>query len=255
MIASGLPLAARPASVTDSASARAKLAVCSKMIWYLSFMRSSTLCTPLLRSIAGPAPGWPCRWNSLAPFGNAATMACASASPPLTLSAPTWARMPSTPSTRRSMVTTGTPACTACSMAGASALTSSGEMTMALTFCTIAASMSAVCLGAEFWPSLSIRLTPCASASTLIWLSMCTKNGKLEAGHRAEDGQLVLGECARRGRPPARRRPRTKSRTHVCSLGYSSSLGSRSAAIVILLLFSASRPKLANAKRLRKATT
>ena len=110
MIASGLPLAARPASVTESASARAKLAVCSKMIWYLSFSGSRTLCTPLLRSIAGPAPGWPCRWKSLAPFGNAATMACASASPPLMLSAPTWARMPSTPSTRRSMVTTGMPA-------------------------------------------------------------------------------------------------------------------------------------------------
>ena len=109
-------------------------------------------------------------------------MACASASPPLTLSAPTWARMPSTPSTRRSMVTTGMPACTACSTAGASALTSSGEMTMALTFCTIAASMSAVCLGAEFWPSLSTRVTPSASASTLIWLSMCTKNGKLRLG-------------------------------------------------------------------------
>ena len=71
MMASGLPLAARPASVTVSASARAKLAVCSKMIWYLSFMPSSTLWTPLLRSIAGPAPGWPCRWKILAPLGKA----------------------------------------------------------------------------------------------------------------------------------------------------------------------------------------
>ena len=57
--------------MTDSASARAKLAVCSKTIWYLSFMPSRTLWTPLLRSIAGPAPGWPCRWKIFAPFGKA----------------------------------------------------------------------------------------------------------------------------------------------------------------------------------------
>ena len=35
-ITSGLPLPARPASVTERPSARAKLAVCSKTNWYLS---------------------------------------------------------------------------------------------------------------------------------------------------------------------------------------------------------------------------
>ncbi len=77
-------------------------------------------------------------------------------------------------------------------------------MTMPLTLCTIAASTSAVCLGVEFWPSLSIRLTPSASASALIWFIMCTKNGKLQAGDRAQEGQLVLREGGRRSRSPAR---------------------------------------------------
>ena len=136
MIASGLPLAARPASVTDSASARAKLAVCSKTIWYLSFSGSSTLCTPLLRSIAGPAPGWPCRWKILAPFGNAADHGLGLGLAALDV---VGADMGENAFDAVDAAVDGDhrnaglapPA----SMAGASALTSSGEMTMALTFC------------------------------------------------------------------------------------------------------------------------
>jgi hypothetical protein len=64
------------------------------------------------------------------------------------------------------MVTTGTPALTACSSAGAIALTSSGEMTIAFTFWVIAASTSPVCLGTAFCPSVSIsRMSPSAFAS------------------------------------------------------------------------------------------
>ena len=55
------------------------------------------------------APGWPCRLMMLAPFGKFAITHSPWASPPLTLSAPTWAVIPSTPATRRSIVTTGTP--------------------------------------------------------------------------------------------------------------------------------------------------
>jgi len=51
-----------------------------------------------------------------------------------------------TPSTRRSMVTTGMPASTAALRAGAIASTSFGLITMPSSFCTTAASMSAVCL-------------------------------------------------------------------------------------------------------------
>ena len=83
----------------------------------------------------------------MAPFGNIFMISLPCASPPLTLSAPTWARMPGTLSTRRSMVTTGMPASTASCSAGAMASTSFGLMTMPLTPLVIAASMSAVCLG------------------------------------------------------------------------------------------------------------
>ena len=57
MIASGLPLAARPASVTVSASARAKLAVCSKTIWYLSAMRVEDVVDALVAVDGGAGAG------------------------------------------------------------------------------------------------------------------------------------------------------------------------------------------------------
>ena len=60
---------ARIASVTDAPSSRAKFAVCSATNSYLSFMPSRMLCTPWLRSIAGLAPGWPCRFTIFAPSG------------------------------------------------------------------------------------------------------------------------------------------------------------------------------------------
>ena len=49
---------------------------------------------PLLRSIAGLAPGWPCRLTMVAPSGKSSMISLPCASPPRTLSAPTWARMP-----------------------------------------------------------------------------------------------------------------------------------------------------------------
>ena len=126
----------------------AKFAVCSTTILYLSFTGSSTLCSALVavdrRAGAGLALQVDDAWRRP---GTARTISLPWASPPLTLSAPTWARMPVDPSTRRSMVTTGMPASTACLSAGAIALTSSGLMTMPSTPWTIAASTSAVCLG------------------------------------------------------------------------------------------------------------
>ena len=54
--------------------------------------------------------------------------------------------------------------------------------------------MSPVCLGAEFWPSLSIRSTFSVSASTLIWLSMWTKNGKERLG---TEPRMVISSAAK----------------------------------------------------------
>ena len=61
---------ASAASVTERPLSRAKFAVCSKTNLYLSPALSRTLCRPLLRSIAGLAPDWPCRLMIVAPFGN-----------------------------------------------------------------------------------------------------------------------------------------------------------------------------------------
>src|SRR3984957_2579506 len=151
----GVAMPASAASVTERPLARSKPAVCSKTILYLSFALSSTLCRPLLRSIAGLAPDWPCRLMMVAPFGNIFSTNSPCASPPLTLSAPTWPRMPVTDGTRRSTVTTGTLASTASCSAGAIASTSFGDSTMPLTPLASAASMSAVCFGEDTWPSLS----------------------------------------------------------------------------------------------------
>ena len=82
----------------------------------------------------------------LAPSGKSFMISSPCASPPLTLSAPTWPRTPGTPSTRRSMVMTGMPASTAPWIAGAIATASSGLMMMPSTPWVTAASMSAVCL-------------------------------------------------------------------------------------------------------------
>ncbi len=82
------------------------------------------------------------------------------ASPPSTLSAPTWPSTPGTPSTRRSMVTTGIPASTAACTAGCIATASSGLMMMPSTPWVTAASTSAVCLVVWFWPSVSISVMP-----------------------------------------------------------------------------------------------
>ena len=70
-------------------------------------------------------------------------------------------------------------------MAGAMASTSFGLMTMPLTPWVIAASTSAVCLGEETWPSLSITPMPCFSASALNAFIMWTKNGKVRPGTEA----------------------------------------------------------------------
>ena len=129
----------------------------------------------------------------LAPFGNVAITHSPWASPPLTLSAPTWAVMPLTPATRRSIVTTGTLLSTAVCSAGAMALTSIGLMTMPLTPWTTAASTSAVCLGAEFWPSDSTVLMPSAAPSSCIAFSMWTKNGKFRPGTDV----ITVTSCAR----------------------------------------------------------
>ena len=64
----------RVPSVTERPLERSKPAVCSKTILYLSFALSSTLCRPLLRSIAGLAPGVPCRLIMVAPLGNILTI-------------------------------------------------------------------------------------------------------------------------------------------------------------------------------------
>ena len=53
---------------------------------------------------------------------------------------------------------------------------------MPLTPLASAASMSAVCLGAEFWPSPSIVVRPCLAASVLNAFIMWTKNGKFIPG-------------------------------------------------------------------------
>ena len=53
---------------------------------------------------------------------------------------------------------------------------------MPLTPLASAASMSAVCLGEDTWPSLSIVLKPCLAASALKASIMWTKNGKLSPG-------------------------------------------------------------------------
>src|SRR5882672_1562246 len=121
----------------------------------------------------------------VAPLGNIFTIRSPCASPPLTLSAPTCARMPSTFATRRSTVTTGTLASTACCSAGASASTSFGLITMPFTPLVSAASTSAVCFGDETCPSLSITSSPCFWASALKAFIMCTKNGKVRPGTEA----------------------------------------------------------------------
>ena len=174
---------ARPASVTEAPRSRWNWAVCSNTNLYLSGALSSTLCTPLLRSIAGLEPGWPCRLKTFAPFGNSFMISRPWASPPRRLSAPTWARMPGTPWTLRSIVMTGILASTACCRAGAMATASDGEMMMPSTPWMIAASTSAVCLGVELRPSVWISLMlPSASASTVSCFCMCTKNGNSRLG-------------------------------------------------------------------------
>ena len=69
-LAAARPCRQSAASVTARPLARSKPAVCSNTILYLSAMPSSTLCRPLLRSIAGEAPDWPCRLMIVAPSGN-----------------------------------------------------------------------------------------------------------------------------------------------------------------------------------------
>src|SRR5574337_1574833 len=205
-------------SVTARPLSRWKSAVCSKTILYLSPALSSTLCRPLLRSIAGLAPGWPCRLAIVAPFGKSLRMRLPWASPPLTLSAPTWAMMPVTDGTRRSTVTTGTLASMASCNAGAMALTSIGLKTIALTPLVSAASVSAVCFGAPFWPSLSIGLKPCFSASALNAFIMWTKNGKLRPGTETRIDGL---SSAKAGAASASARPAT-ARRRVMRMEFSS---------------------------------
>ena len=66
-----------------------------------------------------------------------------------------------------------------------------GLMTMPSTPWVIAASMSAVCLGDDTWPSLSITVMPPSfSASAFIWFIMWTKNGKVSPG---TDSMIVRG--------------------------------------------------------------
>jgi len=77
------------------------------------------------RAGAGLAPANGRWW----PRSEAAMIASASASPPLTLSAPTWARIPGTPTTRRSIVTTRNLGVHGFLHRGASALASSGLVT------------------------------------------------------------------------------------------------------------------------------
>ena len=74
---------------------------------------SRMLCTPLLRSIAGLAPGWPCRFTIFAPSGNFSTIRLRLRLAALHVVRAHVPEDASTPSTRRSMVMTGTPASTA----------------------------------------------------------------------------------------------------------------------------------------------
>ena len=84
------------------------------------------------------------------------------------------------------------------------ASTSFGLMTMPSTPWVMAASMSAVCLGEETWPSLSITVIPPSfSASAFIWFIMWTKNGKVSPG---TDSIIVRGlssACAGNNSPNA----------------------------------------------------
>ena len=84
------------------------------------------------------------------------------------------------------------------------ALTSIGLMTMPLTPCTTAASTSAVCLGAEFWPSDSTVLTPSALPSSCIAFIMWTKNGKFRPGTEV----ITVTSCARAVAGAERHQPR-----------------------------------------------
>ena len=118
----------------------------------------------------------------VAPFGNSFSTNSPCASPPFTLSAPTWPMIPVTDGTRRSTVTTGTLASIASCSAGAIASTSFGESTTPLTPLASAASMSAVCLGEDIWPSPSIVSRPCWSAAALKAFIIWTKNGKFMPG-------------------------------------------------------------------------
>ena len=86
--------------------------------------------------------------------------------------------MPSTDGVRRSTVTTGIPASTACISAGAIASTSFGLMMMPLTPRAMAASTSAVCFGDETCPSLSMGVPPSAVTAVSIAFIMWTKNGE-----------------------------------------------------------------------------
>ena len=88
---------------------------------------------------------------------------------------------------------TGMPRSTAAPTAGAIATESSGLMTMPSTPSTMAASMSAVCLGALFCPSEVITATPpSSSAVAFSSFSMCTKNGKPKDGTEV----MTVRSCA-----------------------------------------------------------
>ena len=77
------------------------------------------------------------------------------------------------------------------------ASTSFGLMTMPLTPLVIAASMSAVCLGDDTWPSLSITvMSPSFSASAFIWFIMWTKNGKVSPGTDSMIFRGLSSACA-----------------------------------------------------------
>ncbi len=104
--------------------------------------------------------------------------------------------MPGTLLTRRSMVTTGTFPSTASCIAAARASTSFGEITMPVTPLLIPASTSAVCLGELPWPSAIMRsISPILFASSLAWLTMCTKNGKARLGRDIKTVRCFSAAC------------------------------------------------------------
>ena len=90
---------------------------------------------------------------------------------------------------------------------------------MPLTPLASAASMSAVCLGEDTWPSLSMTLKPCLIASALKASIMWTKNGKVSPGTEARMERLVVGEGGRGKRHGEQARGHdTAGKAHGCLL-------------------------------------